>query len=218
MRHVMASIAPVLVVMLGWSSQADARPLSRSGGGVDAIPAGFKDVGFDNTLLVRYTSLGATKTLNADYLPSLHFRYFVIRDLGVSLHVGGFIGMAKTETNNVETKQSDLGVVGTLMANYYLSIGGKGFFWKPGLGGGGFYGGREVPTAGAAGQVTKSTISGGLARLDLGFAFFVGSNWNLNAGIDVIARFGSEKPDAGGTSESFTTIDAAISAGFGYTW
>lgn len=55
-------------------------------------------------------------------------------------------------------------------------------------------------------------------QLDLGFAFYVNDNWNLKAGADVIARFGTVTPDAGGSSESFTTIDAATSAGFGYTW
>ena len=173
--------------------------------------------------------------MSTSYVGGLTPRYFVVKNLSLSLNLDFFyrkdsVTVTTTPQSGGDTKEdtnsnTDTGFLGTAMVNYYMRLG-HGLFFKPGVGGGGFVGSRERPSAGQPGQVTKTKLSGGAGRLDLGFAFYASNQFSMRAGIDIIARFGSEKADAdvkapdGSTPDpqSFTTVDAGVNVGIGYTF
>lgn len=210
--------------------------------GFTSVAKGVKEIGVDNLFLLRYNSAPLTdapdttvSTTDIAYVGGLTPRYFVTNNLALALNLNLFYrssGMT-TETEDpatgdvVEDTQSatDVGFLGFAMVNYYVRLGNSMFF-KPGIGAGGFVGSRSRPTEGQPSQETKTSLSGGAGRLDLGFAFYTSRNFNLKAGVDLVGRFGSEKPEEGVTlpsgeepeSQSFTTVDAGFNVGFAYSF
>jgi hypothetical protein len=201
-------------------SVAHGRSLPHTNRGYDTIPAKFVDLGFDNTLLLRWFLVGDTASFEADYLPSVHFRFFALKNMGISLHIGGFVGYGyQSVEGEVVNENQDLGFTATVMVNYYLGIANTNLFWKPGIGGGFFYGNRDVADPAAPGRDLEHSLIGGIIRVDLGFTFYAGPNWNLSAGPDLILRLGSATAQDGSDDGSFfTSLHGGFSAGFGYTW
>ncbi|MFT7624652.1 MAG: hypothetical protein ACI9WU_003840 [Myxococcota bacterium] len=126
-----------------------------------------------------------------------------------------------TGTTTTESSFTDLGFLATVMADYYISVG-RGMFIKPGIGGGYFRvsGDKDVAGINVAGTnlVEKITRSGGVGRVQLSLVFYTSNQFNLKAGVDVLARFGSKESDQDPStgSTSILEIDAAWNVGFAY--
>jgi len=233
----------VLTVTAGLFAVNEARAETVGGNyrGFTSVAKGVKEIGIDNLFLLRYNSVPLTdapdttvSTTDIAYVGGLTPRYFVTNNLALALNLNFFYRQNSVTTeapdaagDPVSTTESasDSGFLGFAMVNYYMRLGNSMFF-KPGIGGGGFVGTRSRPTIGQVGQETKTSLSGGAGRLDLGFAFYTSRNFNIKAGVDVIARFGSEKPEEGATlpngetpeSQSFTTVDAGFNVGAAYSF
>lgn len=231
----------VVAAVLG-TSPVQADTVGQNYRGLTSVGKGVKEIGADNLFLLRYNSAPLTdapdttvSTTDIAYVGGLTPRYFLTDNLALALNLNYFY-----RKNSVTTKiedpaggdptedtatASDSGFLGFAMLNYYMRLGNSMFF-KPGIGGGGFVGTRRRPTEGVANQETKTSLTGGAGRLDLGFAFYTSQHFNIKAGVDVIARFGSEKPEADATtvtneeaeSQSFTTVDAGFNVGFAYSF
>lgn len=210
--------------------------------GFTAVAKGVKEVGLDNLFLLRYNSAPLTdapnttvSTTDISYVGGLTPRYFVTNNVALALNLN-FFYRSNGQTTEIEdpatgdvteetASSTDTGFLGFAMVNYYMRLGNSMFF-KPGIGGGGFVGSRTRPSQDQPGQETKTSLTGGAGRLDLGFAFYTSQSFNLKAGVDVIARFGSEKPEEGAVlasgeepeSQSFTTVDAGFNVGFAYSF
>ncbi|MEZ4227559.1 MAG: hypothetical protein R3B89_00255 [Polyangiaceae bacterium] len=170
-----------------------------------------------------------TTTSNLSLVGAPVFRYFLIDNLSLGLHVGGFYKSASSKTGDVEERKvSDVGFLGTLSVSYNVSLGG-GMFIAPLLGGGYFAGSREDTTPGTAGgpdTVIRSSLSGGVGRAGLGLVFYPSSRFNLFARPEALMYFGSEKekdearptgaPPVDPDAHSFTTIDAGFTCGASY--
>lgn len=126
-----------------------------------------------------------------------------------------------TGTTTTESSFTELGFLATVMADYYISVG-RGMFIKPGIGGGYFRvsGDKDVAGINVAGTnlVEKITRSGGVGRVQLSLVFYTSNQFNLKAGVDVLARFGSKESDQDPStgSTSILEIDAAWNVGFAY--
>ena len=234
--------ASVALAVLTLSPFAGADTVGKNQRGFTAVGKGVKEIGFDNLFLVRYHSAPLTEApdttvsnTNIAYVGGLTPRYFVTNNLALALNLDYFYRSDTTKSESedattgdpvtTEETATDQGFIGFLMANYYMRLG-SGMFFKPGIGGGGFVGSRRRPTPGQVGQETKTSLTGGAGRLDLGFAFYASENINLKAGIDAIMRFGTEKPEDDATatggqeaeSQSFTTVDAGFNIGIAYSF
>jgi hypothetical protein len=215
------------LLLLTSQGVAHARAVRAGTPGFSQVNKGVFELGLDNALLVRYRSAemapGSEDTvaqLSAIYAGGFTPRYFIMRNFALSANIHLFLEKLTTTTTiggvESETSTSDTGVLGILMAHYYVRLG-FGMFWKPGVGGGGFYGKRSHPVEGATNQTLNNTLSGGAARIDLGMVYFAGEHFNLKAGPDVLIRFGSEKPEEG-EATSFTSVDVGFNVGVGYTF
>lgn len=195
--------------------------------GFERIQKGVVEIGVENMILVHYNSSphvavpdSTKKTLYASYTGGFVFRYFLMDNLalGASLSVlFSKSGESLVRPDRTDTQESrDIGVIGFLIANYYIRLGNSLFF-KPGVGVGGLYAGRLTPDPDQPGQGFNSTISGGAGKLDLGFVYYASRNFNLKAGIDIIFKGGAESAP-GYDSVSFFTTDAAVGVGLGYAF
>ena len=209
----------VAVVTVAVCAPAQARRSIGSGSsGYEVINKGVVDLGFfDCLLLMRYlndSSRGAS-SFYVSFLGGFSPRYFLANNLalGLSLNL-----MAQKElTNEARTRvdSSDLGFLGLVTVHYFVRLG-HGFFFKPGIGGGGFLGERDRPGA-DPGTVIESSLYGGAVLIDLGFSFYVSKYVNLRAGPDVLLRFGVDAP-VNDDSTSFVAMDAGLAVGFGYSF
>lgn len=225
MKHTRSTMA--LLVVLVTATTANAAAIRSGTSGYGQINKGVFELGLDGTLLVNYDSgemaPGSDDTrsqLSAIFTGGVTPRYFVAKNLSLGLNLDLFLAK-NTETTEIagvtnESTSTDYGLLAVAMAHYYVRLG-FGMFFKPGIGGGGFWGKRERPVEGTNNQKISTTLSGGAARIDLGMVYFAGQHFNLKAGPDVLIRFGSEKPEEG-DSTSFTSVDVGFNVGFGYTF
>lgn len=212
---------PVLVVAiaLAVSTPADARRSIGSGtSGYEQINKGVVDLGFfDSLFLLRYLndSSRQSSSMVVAFIGGFTPRYFVIDNLAIGL---SFNLMAQKEwvvAGSDQIDSSDLGFLGLVTANYYIRLGHSAF-WKPGIGGGGFVGSRDIPGVDPGTEI-ESSLYGGAVRIDLGFAVYLSKFVNLRAGPDLLMRFGVDQPvDAEGSS--FVELDAGLAVGFGYSF
>ncbi|MCA9526977.1 MAG: hypothetical protein KC549_11860 [Myxococcales bacterium] len=208
------------------ASPAAAQTVTGGYGGYQRIARGVFELGLDNLLLVRQGTqkLGSgdddVSTLEIAYTGGLTPRYFIADNFALGLSVGFFVRKqtATTKVGSTETETilaDDSGVIGFLMANYYIRLGNS-FFFKPGIGAGGFTGTRSLPVAGTTDQKVESALAGAAVRADLGFAFFASQHMNLRAGLDFVYRSGSDTPDGADEGQDFSTIDGGFNIGIGY--
>ncbi|MDX9723648.1 MAG: outer membrane beta-barrel protein [Myxococcota bacterium] len=194
--------------------------------GFESVDAGVFEIGLDNMLLVNYSSAdldpdgnSTLSRLRASYVGGITPRYFVAKNFSVALNLNLFITQenATTKVEEAETtvESGDFGFLGMAMANYYIRLGNS-FFFKPGIGGGVFFGTRSRPGA-EEGVKLESSLSGGAARLDLGLVYYVSSHFNLKAGIDALMWFGSET-DSNDVSLGYTNLDAGFNVGVAYSF
>jgi len=217
--NVLASI--LLITALAVPARAG-RTVSGGTRGFEALAKGVFSIALDNMLLIRYHKItpaegDATTTLRATYFPFLHLRYFLMKNLSLSLGGSYFYEKNAITVGDTEVSSTvDRGFIVDVMANYHIRLGNSIFF-KPGVGGGFFMGNREVP--GSGDLVAKTELLGGIARVDLGFEYFVSRNFSLRAGFDVMMRFGGEKTeDSDEDSDSVLTADVGINFGLAYSF
>lgn len=230
-----AAIAALTLVLLASTANAD---IGRTGRGANAINPGTFDLGADFALLYRSTTIpvkdgdgeevGSINNTQLSLLPTLNARYFVIKNLGVGLAGTYFIDSTTNTVENdnadtVETGASNSGFLVMAQAKYFLRLGNS-FFFAPGLAGGALFGVQETddPTGGDGAKIERS-IGGFAGKLDLGFVFYAGAQLNLRAGVDLLFRSGTVNPtteeeEAGAEGQDFTTIDATVSMGMGYSF
>jgi hypothetical protein len=216
------TILAAVVVMLGGlvttPAHAKKRSVGSPSGAYTQINQGTVDLGFfDSLLLLRHYKSTAddSSTLYFAMLGGFSPRYFVIDNLAIGLNLNLFYQQQWTHEGNLEVSAKDTGFIGHVTAHYFVGVGSS-FFWKPGIGGGGFFGKHTIPVDGS-GLLAQSNTYGGSLRLDLGFAYWVGKNFNLRAGPELLLRFGVDQPvDAEG--RSFVSFDAGLSVGFGYSF
>lgn len=230
-RTLMSITLAGLTLLMAFPASADR--LTRGGkdyGHITRLGKGIMEFGLDNVLVVKSissttpevegTDTGDTvsSTLTAVFVGGPTFRYFLIDNLSLSLNANVEIRHDSVSTKigkaaETEAKSTSLGVLGTLMVDYYISVG-RGMFIKPGIGGGGFYLSERTPTADPNIE-RKQTRLGGVGRFQFGFVYYVNNNWNLKANVDVLARFGSITPEEG-ESISLLEIDTGWNVGFAY--
>jgi hypothetical protein len=198
--------------------------------GFSRVQRGVFELGFENLLLLRQNSVDLSETttrndLDVVYTVGLTPRYFVIDNLALGINVNYFLRKLEVETETEANGQKssetqttdDAGFIGFVMANYYMRLGNS-FFFKPGVGAGGFTGTRERPGDPANPSVKLETSLTGVAgKLDLGFAFYASRSFNLKAGVDVVFRSGQEKPEEG-DARDFTSLDAGFNVGAAYVF
>lgn len=219
------------------TSSAMADTLSAGGnsvGSITRISKGVKELSLEMNVVFKSDTVkgkeGAPDTTNSQLalVGAPVFRYFLIDNLALGLHVGGFYKSASSKSGDIENKTTDTGFLGTLTAAYYAGLGG-GMFIAPMVGGGGFFGNREIsspgPTAGGPLVVNRATLSGAAVRAGLGFVFYSSARFNLFARPEAIIYLGSSKPkeEANTTptttdtsSTGFTSIDGGFTCGFSY--
>ena len=221
MRKISILVPILLIVVLATPARAG-RTVSGGTTGFEAVAKGVFSLSFDNMLLMRYHKLTPDEgdpvaTLRATYFPFLHLRYFLMRNFSLSLGGSYFYEKTSVTVGDEETSSTiDRGFIVDVMANYHIRLGNSIFF-KPGIGGGFFMGNREVPATGDL--VAKTELLGGVARVDLGFEYFVSRNFSLRAGFDVMMRFGGEKlEDSDADSDSVFTTDVGVNFGLAYSF
>lgn len=232
-------LLPVAMLLAPAVAQADTLASGgNSVGKITRVSKGVKELSLETQLVyhadtVKGTSPNPDTTVtNLSVVGAPVFRYFVVDNLNLGLHVGGFFKSSSTKTGDLESKGSDAGFLGALSVSYNLSLGG-GMFIAPLVGGGYFAGSRETTTpdsatAGAPDIVIRSSLSGGVGRGGLGLVFYPSSRFNLFARPEAIMYFGSAKekdearpanaPPVDPDAHSFTTIDAGFTCGASYVF
>ncbi len=209
----------LVLSILALSLPASASGLVRAGStkGFDNIQQGVVDLSLENMLILRYLSNSDadTSSLSTVYIVGLNPHYFIMNNFSLGLNLNFLYQKDTASSGGVDTTSTETGFMGFLMANYYLSLGNNLFF-KPGVGGGGFYNTRSVPAG--AGLTAETKLYGGAAQLDLGFVFYASANFNLRAGVNAIIRFGKEGADGSDVEQSITTVDMGVNAGLGYSF
>ncbi len=230
------SFAASLVALAALAAVTPARadrlqPGSASRGVISEIGKGVKELSLETQIVFRsQTDKGQngpdTTSRSLALVGAPVFRYFLVDNLNLALHAGGFYRSASTKTGDLESKASEAGFLGTVTASYYLSLGG-GMFLAPLVGGGFFAGSREAESPGPAGAlVSRASVSGGVARAGLGLVFYSSPRFNLFARPEALIYFGSAKPKAdqlpAGAPEpptqKFTTIDGGFTCGLSYVF
>jgi hypothetical protein len=208
-------------------------PGGNSSGSVTVIGAGVKELSLETQIVFNSTTsknkepAPSTTNSNLALMGAGIFRYFVIDNLSIGLHVGGFFKKAGTKTGDSEASANDAGFIGTVTAAYYLSVGG-GMFISPTVGAGFFAGSRELrspPIQGQTGDnVLRYSISGPVVRAGLGLVFYSSARFNLFARPEAIIYLGSAKQKAEGNivvdpeAKKFTTIDGGFTCGLSYVF
>ncbi len=105
---------------------------------------------------------------------------------------------------------TELGVLGTLHADYLLRVG-RGVFVKPGLGLGGFWTSADVPIEGSALERSATTV-GGVVRAQLGLVYYTSAKFNLRA------SFGKRTSDDEVIDVSVFELDLGWNVGFSYVF
>ena len=180
--------------------------------------AGVWDLGFlDSLVLLRYYNASdrESSTMYMGFLGGFTPRYFLMKNMPLGLSLNYYYQRQWTREGQISVDSTDSGFLGLVLINYYVRLG-HSFFWKPGLGLGGFYGTHSVPTD-DEGHVMQSSSYGGAVRFELGFVFYAGKHMNLRAGPDVLMKFGTDQP-AGDEGRSFLSFDAGLSVGLGYSF
>ncbi|MFN3198994.1 MAG: hypothetical protein ACE366_11405 [Bradymonadia bacterium] len=226
------SVFALALSMACIATSAHARTVGGNHRGWTKIQKGVFELGFENLLLYRQNTVEVSDTTtntttDLSYTVGLTPRYFIMDNLALGLNVNFFLRSRTDETDIngtvAEATSDDSGIIGFLMANYYVRLGSS-FFFKPGIGIGGFTGTRETPVTGSSSLKQESTLAGVAARGDIGFAFYANEHFNLKAGIDIIYRSGELTPESDDMTmtdeegQPFSTLEAAFNVGAAYSF
>ena len=211
-------------------------PGGNSSGSVTQIGAGVKELSLETQVVFHSDTVKGTApapdttTSSMTLMGAPIFRYFVIDNLSVGLHAGGFFRKEGTKSGDKESSATDAGFIGSVMAAYYVSVGG-GMFISPTVGAGFFAGSREIKTpplqAGQGDLVLRYSINGPVIRAGLGLVFYSSARFNLFARPEAVIYLGSAKQKqeqlpAGVTADpeakKFTTIEGGFTCGLSYVF
>ncbi len=210
---------------------AHADPLTPGGqdsGVVTSISRGVVELGMDNVLVLDFRddaqpSGGSVSGLGVSFIGGPTLRVFVLPNFSVALNLNLLLEKRTstlTDAAGAETTTLDdnsIGFVGTVLADYYVRLG-RGMFFKPGLGGGGFFLSHRIPGATDGTRILESS-AGGIIRAQLGLVYYTSRRFNLKAGVDLLALFGSRKAKTDGAeARSLMEIHAGWNVGFGYVF
>ncbi|MCA9562157.1 MAG: hypothetical protein KC561_01650, partial [Myxococcales bacterium] len=125
--------------------------------------------------------------------------------------------------SSVTTEATDVGVLIQATVDYYVPLANN-FFLKPGIGAGYFVGTRSRDLEGDLVQETK--LSGFAGVLEVGLVYYLGEDWSLRGGANLILRTvtetSSEDQDAATADETndpfVLTLDAGFNLGIGYAF
>jgi hypothetical protein len=231
-RFFLAAVVPSLFFVS--NAHADRiGPGGNSVGSVTVIGAGVKELSLETQIVFNSTTsknkepAPDTTNSNLALMGAGIFRYFVIDNLSIGLHVGGFFKKAGSKTGDNEVSANDAGFIGTVNAAYNVSVGG-GMFISPTVGAGFFAGSRELRSPPLPGQngdnVLRYSISGPVVRGGLGLVFYSSARFNLFARPEAIVYLGSAKQKAEANvvadpeAKKYTTIDGGFTCGLSYVF
>lgn len=198
MKQLARALAPlVLSAVLATTAHADTLgPSQRDDRGyITRLGKGLMELGLDSLVVwtSRTTTVNDVATSSSEMTLSVGptFRYFVVDNLGLSLNVNALV----TRTNPGGEPLTTVGALGLLDVDYYLSLG-KGMFFKPGVGVGGFWKTRSEAVDPSTPSVKQSfTTTGGAFRVQLGFVYYTSPKFNLRASLDFIGQIGTTRSD-----------------------
>lgn len=235
-RFFLASISVGTALLVSHAAHADRiGPGGNSSGVVTVIGKGVKELSLETQIVFNSTTTKGkepqpdTTNSNLSLMGAGIFRYFLVDNLSLGVHLGGFFKKAGSKTGDSEVSANDAGFIGSVTAAYYISVGG-GMFVSPTVGGGFFAGSRELKSPGVAGQpdtVLRYSISGPVLRAGLGLVFYSSARFNLFARPEAVIYLGSAKQKnealpAGVTADpdakKFTTIDGGFTCGLSYVF
>lgn len=231
MRRIVTVFVTLCLLTIAVPAQADS--ISGSWRGYTDIEAGVFELGMNAMFLLRYSSTSqdvagageetveaTTSGLDVAGTAGLSPRFFLAKNWSLGAHLNGIFRSRSITTdvdgNETEESSSDVGFLGLLTTDYYIGVGNN-FFFKPGIGVGGFFGSRSVPVEGMDNLTESQGWSGFAVLVDLGFVFYASQSWNLKAGVNVLPLIGSVSPDEG-ESQSFVEVDMGFNVGFGYSF
>lgn len=213
-------VALCFVLVVGGTSLGSAhaaRSVNSGTSGYETILKGVVDISFDSLFLYRYGKIDDASSHSLVFVGGLTPRYFLLKNFSLGLSLNGFVDYTKASGGAGASLNGTLGgFLGFVVADYFLRMG-YGFFLKPGIGGGFLWGNRSVDLGGSQNLTRKTTIIGGAARFNFGLVYWAGQHLNLKATVDLIGRFGSEKPEQG-DGVSFVAVDTGFGIGMGYTF
>jgi hypothetical protein len=211
-------------------------PGGNSSGSVTQIGAGVKELSLETQVVFHSDTVKGkapapdTTTSSLTLMGAPIFRYFVIDNLSIGLHAGGFFRKGSSKSGDSESSATDAGFLGSVMAAYYVSVGG-GMFISPTIGGGFFAGSRELKTPalqpGQPDLALRYSISGPVVRAGLGLVFYSSARFNLFARPEAIIYLGSAKQKeeqlpagvvADPEAKKFTTIEGGFTCGLSYVF
>lgn len=213
------------------------QPGSGQYGEITRLGRGIAELGLENLLIIRSNSettkaKGSSAETEASTFATVFvggptFRYFLIDNLSLSINANLYVQHSSTETKSdgksvSDTSVTEMGILGTVMAEYAVSMG-RGMFLRPALGGGGFYTSQETPVEVNGKELKQKTSrAGGAARAQVGLVYYTSAHFNLRAAVDVLMQFGTRKLDAEGeapeSEKSQTLVDVGWNVGFMYVF
>ena len=229
MRSLILSLAltPALALAAP-AAQADTLgPSSREERGfITRLGKGLFELGVGSLLVYTSRTTGideseaSTSAATVAVGPSL--RYFLIDNFALMLDVSALIAHQSASTTvagaTSESSTTEVGVLGLVGADYYLSLS-KNMFFKPGLAVGGFWKSYSEPSPADPDATRKVTSAGGAGRVQLGLVYYTSPKFNLKAGLDVLALFGTRSGDgASDPDEDLFQLDLGWNVGFGYVF
>jgi len=214
LSRALASLA--LVALVASSAHADTLGPSKrdTRGFISHLSKGIFEIGVDSLLVwtSRTTTINDVETSSSELTLSLGptFRYFVIDNLAVSLNINALV----TRTGAGDDALTTYGVLGLVDVDYYIPLG-RGMFFKPGVGGGGFWKTRKEDV-GASLQKSFNTV-GGAFRVQVGFVYYTSPKFNLRANLDFLGQFGTTTSD-GEPDQSLFQMDLGWNVGAAYVF
>jgi hypothetical protein len=168
-----------------------------------------KEIVASGIWILGYQDQGDASNTSLTVIGEGAFRYFIVDNLGVGLSGAAFY---KTAGNDAD----DTGFIIQAQGSYYQSMSDS-LYIAPSLGLGVTFGTRERPS-GMPGVINEADILGFTATFGLPFVLFTPGPFNIRAGPEIIATFGSAEDIASGESEGFTTIDGGFKIGAGFNF
>lgn len=206
----MKTLAFALLVSLTFATAAHADSLSsrrNQRGVVTQIDKGVKQLFADSTMILGYSKQEDASSFRANLVAAGGFRYFVKRNLGVSLRLGGVY----RDSGEVNDKL----FAASLWADIYGRLG-EGIFAVAGAGFGTQIGNRDTIPAGTN-MVNRASFVAGTAGAEFMLAVFLNRRFSLAAGPELLLVAGSAKPETG-DSTSMLSLDGGFKIAAAYAF
>jgi hypothetical protein len=202
--------ALIFVALLASVAHADTLgPQPTDAGKVTAIRRGVWEIDLDSLGVLTVDRAGdAGSATQLAMTSSAGVHYFVADNISVGVQ-------ALASYAQVTGTGSDLMLGGAVDAGLHLRLG-LGAFLRPRLALGVLTGRRELPGSGS----TRTTVDqlGGIARLGMPVAYFVGRRVVLQAGPELVMTLGSFEEGMSEKRTSFVRVAGGFALGIGYAF